>query len=262
MKNKNYTRGKILLSIPIVVFAITVAFALYFPETAVAQAGRPTTVRGLKVIDSGAHNVTISWAKARRAQKYIVYIKRSGRYKYRKLATTRKRRLLVRHLKSQSTYYFKVRAVGGKFQGRSSNPLKVRTRPERKRPYGVFIGVNPNRSHIMKNYKLVVIDAENYSKTQVDRLKKQGNVVYSYLNIGSLERFRSYYNKYKHITLGKYDNWPGEYWVDVSDRGWKQNVVKLAKNLKAKEVDGFFIDNCDVYSEYPNKKYITDFAQL
>lgn len=113
--------------------------------------------------------------------------------------------------------------------------------------YGVFVGLDEKKSSRLKDYHRVVIDAEYFSKKSITKLKKQGHVVYTYLNIGSLENFRSDYDKYKKYTIGEYENWEEEQWVDVSQKPWQQRIKKLARTYHKKGVDGFFIDNCDVY---------------
>ena len=45
--------------------------------------------------------------------------------------------------------------------------------------------------------------------------------VYTYLNVGSLEDFRDYYKEYEHLTIGAYENWDEEKWIDVSDKDWQ-----------------------------------------
>ena len=131
---------------------------------------------------------------------------------------------------------------------------KVFAKTSRK-DYGVFIGVTKLDYKKLGQYNQVVIDAEYFSRTQIKKLKKAGvKKVYSYLNIGSLEEFRSYYDKYKDLTLGDYENWEGEHWMDVSSKRWQDFCVSKAKKLKAKGIDGMFIDNCDVYYQYKTDK--------
>ena len=84
-----------------------------------------------------------------------------------------------------------------------------------------------------------------------------GTKVYSYLNIGSVENFRPYYKTYEHLAIGDYENWEEEKWVNVADKDWQEFMDTLAGKLKKKGVDGFFIDNCDVY-DYAHKKDIFD----
>lgn len=121
--------------------------------------------------------------------------------------------------------------------------------------YGVFIGIDNLNEKILKNYHIIVIDASYFSKKEIQSLKKEGHIVYSYLNIGSLEKFRNYYKKFQDITLGKYENWEDEKWIDVSQVKWQEYVISvLGKSLVYKGVDGFFVDNTDVFYQYPRKK--------
>ena len=87
-------------------------------------------------------------------------------------------------------------------------------------------------------YDIIVIDAAYYSKADIDKLHQQGVLVYSYLNIGSLVDFRDFFLDYKHLTLGKYENWQGEYWVDVSETEWQDHILEQAGLLVKKDVDG------------------------
>ncbi len=116
--------------------------------------------------------------------------------------------------------------------------------------YGVFIGIGRKDIDKLKDYQTVVIDAEHFTKEDIKKLKKAGKTVYTYLSIGSLEDYRSYYKAYKHLALSKYDGWEGEEWVNVSDKSWQKLMLKRAKEFKNKGVDGFFIDNADVYYEH------------
>lgn len=118
--------------------------------------------------------------------------------------------------------------------------------------YGVFIGMNRDELSKLFDYEEVIIDAAYFTKEDLSLLHEKNVKVYSYLNIGSLENFRPYYKEYEGITLGEYENWPDERWVDVSKKEWQSLVVeKLAKELSDKGVDGFFLDNAVVYEVYP-----------
>ena len=135
--------------------------------------------------------------------------------------------------------------------------------------YGVFIGKGRKDITKLKDYQTVVIDAEHFTKADITKLKKAGKTVYTYLSIGSLEDYRSYYKAYKHLAISKYDGWEGEEWVDVSAKAWQKLVLKRAKEFKKKGVDGFFLDNADVYYEYKEPriykglvKILTDIRKL
>lgn len=120
--------------------------------------------------------------------------------------------------------------------------------------FGVFIGIGRKDIKKLNAYQTVVIDAEYFTKDDITLLKKAGKTVYTYLNIGSLEDFRKYYKKYKHLAISKYDGWEGEEWANVADKSWQKFMLKRAKEFKKKGVDGLFIDNADVYYEYKRPK--------
>ena len=64
---------------------------------------------------------------------------------------------------------------------------------------------------------LAVVDVEGHEKAVREAVNRDV-WVYGYLNVGSVEFGRSYYDKFKGIRLGRYDGWDGEYWVDVTDK--------------------------------------------
>ena len=120
--------------------------------------------------------------------------------------------------------------------------------------YGVFLGLDHDDgiSKLLK-YKLVVIDLQEYKKEDVDKLHAQGIKVYSYLNVGSVEKYRTYYKRFSNLYTGTYENWEDERWVDVSNSSFQNFIInELEPSLRANGADGYFIDNCDVYAE--NKK--------
>lgn len=118
--------------------------------------------------------------------------------------------------------------------------------------YGVYIGVEFDELPEDISCDVLVIDAQYYTSEELDQLHKTNKEIYSYLNVGSLEEFRPYYDHFKDITLSPYENWEGEYWIDVSDEKWQEYIAgQIAPTLARGGVDGFFIDNADVYYMYP-----------
>ena len=97
-----------------------------------------------------------------------------------------------------------------------------------------------------KRNDLAVIDTEGHEK-DVREAVKRGVFVYGYLNIGALESGRSYYSKFKHLRLARYDGWSGEYWIDPTDKAWQDHIVDLAKMVKATGAIGLYLDNTDIY---------------
>lgn len=122
-------------------------------------------------------------------------------------------------------------------------------RRDRQADFGVFLSAE-KVSPAWKNYRTIVLDAQYFSKEELSGLKAHGVEVYSYLNIGSLEDFRPYYAEYEHLTTEEYEHWEEERWVNITHPEWQEFVLKqLARELSEKGVDGFFVDNCDVYGE-------------
>ena len=121
-------------------------------------------------------------------------------------------------------------------------------------PYGVFLSCDATQMERFLAYQTLVIDAAYFTKADIGALTAAGHTVYTYLNVGSLEDFRPYYSRFAAQTLGPYENWPSERWMDVSYPAWQAYLTDtLAAAYLAKGVDGFFIDNCDVYYQYPTE---------
>ena len=119
--------------------------------------------------------------------------------------------------------------------------------------YGVYIGLDDYKAlkKVSAKDDIIVIEGQSFTSGQIKKLKSGGKRVYSYIDVGSLETYRPYYKKFKKLILDSYENWPDEYWIDVSDRSWQKYIAgKIAGNLVKKGVDGFFVDNCDVYYVY------------
>ena len=118
--------------------------------------------------------------------------------------------------------------------------------------FGVFIGIDGTQLARAAGYDLVVIDAQAFSAEDIATLKAGGSTVLSYLNIGALEQWRPYYGDMSAYSLGTRDGWPDEVWMDVSNPEWQNYVTGvLAPQLCEKGIDGFFLDNSDVYAAYP-----------
>lgn len=98
------------------------------------------------------------------------------------------------------------------------------------------------------DYDLIVVDAQDYS-AEIDRLKAGGAKVLSYLNVGAIESERPYFAeaKKKGLLICEYNNWDGEWWAKAQEAAWREMILKLASRLRLTGVDGFWIDNLDIY---------------
>lgn len=133
---------------------------------------------------------------------------------------------------------------------------------QKEKYYGVFLSIDASEMEKLTGYQTVVIDAQYFSKQDIQNLHENGTTVYTYLNVGSIENFRDYYSEYENLTLGDYENWEEEKWIDVSDTQWQTFIEDLSNSLLEKDVDGFFIDNCDVYYYQPTEEIFLGLTEI
>lgn len=100
-----------------------------------------------------------------------------------------------------------------------------------------------------ENYSTVVIDPDNFSYDELNKLKSSGTLTYAYINVGALETFRDYYEDFKQIKVKKYEGFDDEFFVDVTDLSWQEHIINLCNEALNEGYDGFFLDNIDVYEE-------------
>ncbi|WP_242622732.1 endo alpha-1,4 polygalactosaminidase [Lachnoclostridium sp. Marseille-P6806] len=118
--------------------------------------------------------------------------------------------------------------------------------------YGVFLGIGGEEAERLQDYRMVVIEPSEFREEQLRELHEAGKTVYGYLNIGALEEYRPYYNRFRDMTLGVYEDWPDERWADVSRPEWQRFVAgELGGQYAEMGFDGLFLDNADVYYHYP-----------
>ena len=113
--------------------------------------------------------------------------------------------------------------------------------------YGAFLGREKDISGF-KNYSYVSYNLLGFPNNLIEKVHKNGTKSLAYLNIGSLENWNDDYDEYKDITFKDYENWPDERWVDVTQAKWSSRVINLAKQIKAKDAFGVYLDNVDVYT--------------
>ena len=113
--------------------------------------------------------------------------------------------------------------------------------------YGVFLGAKDEDTDKIMKYDTVCIDLDEFSESNIKKLKDNNTEIYAYLSIGSLENYRSYYEEFKDLTFMDYENWSDERWVDVSNDRWQSHINSEADRLMSLGADGLFMDNFDVY---------------
>ena len=117
--------------------------------------------------------------------------------------------------------------------------------------YKVYLGLNSSDVNriIKAKPSIAVIDFAEFGDTQIKKLRSKGIKLISYLNVGAIEKTRSYYSKYKKFAIGNYSDWD-EKWMDLSKKEWQEFLLSQAKKYKARGAMGLYIDNLDVVEEF------------
>ena len=121
--------------------------------------------------------------------------------------------------------------------------------------YKVYLGLNGSDvSRILKaKPSIAVIDFAEFNDAQIKKLRTAGIKLISYLNVGAIEKNRSYYSKYKKYAIGTYADWD-EKWMDLSKETWQNFLIERAKSFKKRGAMGLYIDNLDVVEEFKSHK--------
>lgn len=119
-----------------------------------------------------------------------------------------------------------------------------------------------------QTFRIINIDADpgtgDFTPVQIKQLKAGGrNRVISYLNLGSMESFRTYWatvpagfvsgrdNAAAH--LGPYSGYPDETWMDLANADYQNLLLNyVVPRLVAQGVDGFYFDNLELVEHGPN----------
>lgn len=128
--------------------------------------------------------------------------------------------------------------------------------------YKVYLTSKVNPSKLAKGSGIIVIEPDDYSKDKVKAIKDKGYKVLGYLSIGTIEKERSWYEKYKDCRLKKVEDWPNEYYADCTKTEWQKFIFERAKSLKSKGFDGLWCDNLDVYEYNKSFEMYTDCKKI
>lgn len=148
--------------------------------------------------------------------------------------------------------------------GASSSPAATdRGFPPNSAPWVSFYGpaTGVNLAKTAATFRVINIDADpdagNFTIAQIASLKNNGqNRVISYLNIGSCETYRSYWNKCVAtgaLTTVYSPEYPDEKWANLGNVAYQNLILDtVAPALAARGVDGFFLDNMEVVEHGAN----------
>lgn len=126
----------------------------------------------------------------------------------------------------------------------------VKKTVSRVRPYKVML---TTKATPVSGSGLLAIEPEDYTDPEVQALKKAGYTVLAYMSVGSVSDERPYYKQLQPYTLRRLDEWEHERYLDLCQPKVVDWMIQRGTEL-LKLYDGLWIDNLDVYEEYPSDK--------
>lgn len=126
------------------------------------------------------------------------------------------------------------------------------------RSFAFAIGNGALGGDLSKRYApfdLVVADGENAKVRNVAAIRRNSKgLVLAYLDVGTIEDYRGWYNAAKPYRLDYWGDW-GEWYANVNAPGFRSLMLKrVAPALLAKGFDGLFLDNTDMTETHPAQK--------
>jgi len=132
-------------------------------------------------------------------------------------------------------------------------------------PWMTYYGDAPtlgNLTKVANTFRIMDIDLDpdtgNFAPSDVVTLKNNGqNKVLSYLNLGSCEHWRGYWNQVPSgfvscsantaAQLGAYQGYSDETWMNVGNADYQNLILNyVAPRLVAQGADGFYLDNMEI----------------
>ena len=112
---------------------------------------------------------------------------------------------------------------------------------------GMLTGDREAVGERLGDFDLVVIDGELATAAEVDELQDRGVAVLGYMSVGTIEKWRGWYDRVKRFRLGAWQDWKDEWFADVSRAKLRRIISRgIAPALLDKGFDGLFLDAVDM----------------
>jgi endo-alpha-1,4-polygalactosaminidase (GH114 family) len=96
-------------------------------------------------------------------------------------------------------------------------------------------------------FDLVVADGELARAGEVAELHERGATVLGYMSVGTIERWRGWYDRVKRFRLEPWKAWKDEWFADVSKPRLRRIITgRIAPRVMDKGFDGLFLDAVDM----------------
>ena len=116
--------------------------------------------------------------------------------------------------------------------------------------YTVYYGSHPAAD--ISQFDLAIIDPDQIDDQGVHQLRDSGTVVLAYLNLGEVERYRTWFDRVNpRWIIAANPDWSDHFIVDASQTGWQNLIVRhVVPQIYDKDFDGLFLDRIDIADRY------------
>src|SRR5690554_2217363 len=125
-------------------------------------------------------------------------------------------------------------------------------------PFGIsYARVDPAD---VSNYKMIIIEPDFYTPSDIHKFKLKGPSVIAYVTLGEVDKYRWYYKDLEKIGfLGINENWDSPF-LDLEDPETRKLILeKVIPRILEKGVDGLFLDTVDAVSPYTSRKHLAPY---
>jgi uncharacterized protein (TIGR01370 family) len=96
-------------------------------------------------------------------------------------------------------------------------------------------------------FDLVVVDGELTTEGEIAELHERGAAVLGYMSVGTIEKWRGWYDRVKRFRLEPWKAWKDEWFADVSKPRLRRIIARdIAPRIVGKGFDGLFLDAVDM----------------
>jgi endo-alpha-1,4-polygalactosaminidase (GH114 family) len=97
------------------------------------------------------------------------------------------------------------------------------------------------------DFDLVVVDGELATAGEVEELQDRGAAVLGYMSVGTIEKWRGWFDRVKRFRLEPWKAWKHEWFADVARAKLRRIIARrIAPRLLRKGFDGLFLDAVDM----------------
>lgn len=135
-----------------------------------------------------------------------------------------------------------------------ATPRSPRLRSVRTWAFAIGSGdLTGNLSARYTGYGLVVLDGQEATTGQVQALRRGGKLVLAYLDVGTIEPGRPWYETAKPYRLDYWPDW-AEWYASLAAPGYRRLISRtVAPSMLRKGFDGLFLDNTDMIETHPQQ---------